>query len=343
MPRIRLKPLSQQTIVLTGATSGIGLSVARLAARQGASLLLVARNEAALLRIRDELRASGARAEIAVADVSDRAQLEAASARAIHAFGAIDSWINDAGAFIYGAFADVPVADQRRVFDVTYWGTVHGTLIAAKAMASRGGAIVNVGSVLGELAIPFQGTYCASKFALKGFTEAFRRELMAERSRISISLIKPAAMDTLFMEHSRNLLGAVGTRNPPPAYHPNLAARAILHACANPVRDLTVGGAGGVSLVVANRLAPRLMDLGAAWLGRPTQTSKDPGLPGRRDNLYEPRDDEAERSSLRPFTRKTSLALEAQLHPAATTLATAAMGAALLGLGRVRARRRQST
>ncbi len=336
MSRIKLKPLAQQTIALTGATSGIGLATAREAARRGARLLLIARNEEALGHIRDELRAQGAEAEYAVADVSDHGQLEAALAHAQAVFGGIDSWVNDAGSFAYGALDEVPIGDQKRLFDVVYWGTVHGTLVAAGALAGRGGAIVNVGSVLGEVAIPFQGTYCAAKFAVKGFTEAFRREIEAKRQPISLSLIKPAAIDTLFMEHARNLIGATGTRNPPPAYHPHLVARAILHGCEHPVRDLVVGGAGGLSLVVANRLAPGLMDQMLARVGKFSQTTGNPGVEDRRDNLHEPREDEAERSSLHPFTRKTSLALEAQLHPAAAIATLGAIGALLVGASRLR-------
>ena len=331
MTRVTLKPISLQTIVLTGATSGIGLATARMAAKQGAKLLLVARNEEALLKVRDEIRAAGGQAEYAVADVSDRAQLEAAAVRAQEVFGGIDAWVNDAGAFIYGALDEVPIEDQRRVFDVVYWGTVYGTLVAAEALKSAGGAIVNVGSVLGEIAIPYQGAYCAAKFAVKGFTEAFRRETQAKGQPISLTLIKPAAINTMFMEHARNRIGSVGTRNPPPAYDPQLVARAILHGCANPVRDLVVGGAGGLSMVIGNRLAPQLMDLAFATFGRTSQISDDPGVPARRDNLYQPREDGEENSSLAPFTRKTSLALEAQLHPVATMATLFGVGALLFG------------
>ncbi len=338
MARIHLKPIAGQTIVLTGATSGIGLATARLASQRGTRLLLVARNEDALRTVRDELRAAGGQAEYAVADVADRAQVEAAAAKAHAVFGGFDTWVNDAGAFVYGALDDVPLEDQRRVFDVVYWGVVHGTLVAAETLKRSGGAIVNVGSVLGEFAIPFQGAYCAAKFAVKGFTEAFRRESDFGRLPISVSLIKPAAIDTLFMEHARNRIGSPGTRNPPPAYHPHLVARAIVHACGHPVRDLVVGGAGGLSLVVANRMAPRLMDWTFARAGRFTQTSQDPGVPARRDSLYEPREDLAERSSLHPFTRKTSLALEAQLNPGISLGVLAGVALALAGLAQRRGR-----
>ena len=337
MARITLKPLASQTVVLTGATSGIGLATARLLAERGAKLMLVARNKEALTAVRDELRGKGSTAEYVVADVADAAQVDAAAAKAIEVFGGFDTWVNDAGAFVYGRFDEIPLADQRRVFDVVYWGVVHGTLAAARHLKARGGAIVNVGSVLSEIAIPFQGPYCAAKFAVKGFTEAFRREVDAAKQPISLSLIKPAAIDTLFMEHARNRMGSPGTRNPPPAYHPHLVARAIAHACEVSVRDITVGGAGGGALVVANRLAPRAVDWVSARTGRTAQTTQDAGAEARRDNLYEPKEDLAERSSLHPFTRRTSLTLEAQLHPGATLAAVAGLGAiAMAAIGRNR-------
>ena len=325
------KPLARQVVVVTGGTSGIGLATVYRLADKGATIFLIARNEEALRTVCDELRARGGRADYAVADVAERASVEAAADRAIASFGIIDTWVNVAGAFIYGRLDVVPVEDQRRLFDVTYWGIVHGTLIAAARMGhSRGGTIINVGSVLGEVAIPYQGAYCASKFAVKGFTEAFRREAIAARQNLSITLIKPAAINTPFTDHSRNYLGSPGTRNPPPAYDPQLVARAIEYSCETPVRDLTVGGVGGISVVVANRLAPRAMDWFAARIGRLTMTTKNLGDGSQHDNLYEPRDDLHLNSSLRPFTRRSSLALEAQLNPGATSAAVAVMGVFVL-------------
>ena len=340
MSRLSLKPLAKQVVVLTGGTSGIGLTTARMLAAQGATLFLIARNEEALKAVQSELRAGGASVDYAVADVADHAALADAAGKAIRAFGGFDTWINDAGAFIYGRLDEVPLDDQRRLFDVTYWGVVHGTLVAAEHLRRGGGAIVNVGSVLGEVAIPYQGAYCAAKFAVKGFTEAFRRECEADRLPISLTLIKPAAINTPFTDHARNRMDSPGTRNPPPAYDPHLVARAIAHACTTPVRDLTIGGAGGVTMIIGNLLAPRVMDWIAARLGHVSMTTKNRGDQAQRDNLYEPREDLSENSSLRPLTRKTSLAFEAQLNPG-LTLAAAAGLAAVLMARRPRYRRRR--
>ena len=248
-------------------------------------------------------------------------------------FGGFDSWINDAGASVYGTLQDVSLQDQRRLFDVVYWGVVDGFLTAAAHLKVKGGAIVNVGSVLGEFAIPFQGAYCAAKFAVKGFTEAFRRELEAAGDPVTLTLVKPAAIDTAFMEHARNLMGTPGTRNPPPAYHPRLVSRAILHGCEHGTRDIIIGGASGMSLAVANTVAPRLMDWVFSKAGHATQVTDNPGEPARRDNLYDARGDGAERTSLHPFTRNSSLFLEAQLNSAATAVYDG-LGALLFGKSR---------
>lgn len=324
---VRLKAVEDQVIVLTGASSGIGLATARAAARSGARLVLVARNARALDILVDECTRQGSRAAAVPADVASREDLERVARVAIETFGGFDTWINNAAVAIYGTVEQVPVADQRRLFDVNYWGVVNGSLIAAAHLKRRGGAIVNTGSVLSDRAMMLQGPYSASKHAVKAFTDTLRMELEEERAPVSVTLIKPSGVDTEYMEHARTYLNAPGVRNPPPTYDPTVVAKAILFASAHPRRELVVG-LGGWAVSAMGRFLPRATDLVMEQTGYAMQRSDDPGRPERRDNLYEPREDLSERSSLPGPSRKMSLFLEAQMHPVATFVLLAGLGAA---------------
>lgn len=334
---VRLKPLSRQTIVVTGASSGIGLITARAAAAQGARVVLAARNAEALSGIVDGIKAEGGQAVAVDADVGRLEDVERIAAAAVATYGGFDSWVNNAGVAIYGTMEDVPIEDQRRLFDTNYWGVVQGSLVAARHLRRHGGAIVNVGSVLSDRAVILQGPYCASKHAVKAATDALRMELRRDRAPVSVTLIKPAAMDTPYMEHARNYTDS-GTKNPPPSYDPQLVARAILFACEHPRRDLTVGFGGWIVPATA-AIAPGLMDRVMETFLVPLQATKEYGRAAHRDNLYEAREDCSERSSLSGSSRKQSLFLEAQMRPAQAVLATAGL-ALLIGLGRSRRRRR---
>jgi len=335
MPAPRLKPVSEQVIVITGASSGIGLATARMAAEKGAAVVVAARNEEALNALVAEIRGAGGRAEAVVADVADMAQVERIGEAAVAAFGGFDSWCNNAGAGVYGEMEDIPLEDQRRLFDVNYWGQVHGTLVAIRHLKEKGGAIINVGSVLSDRAMALQGPYSASKAAIKGMTDSFRVEFEAEGYPVSVTLIKPGPIDTPWPEHARNLLGTPGLKNPRPLYHPRVVARGILHACETRTRELTAGGAGWmISMLGAH--APRLTDLFMEKTAFSSQTSEETGRVERRDNLYEAKEDLAETSAMPgPAARKTSFLMEAQMNPlgpaglmigAAALLAGAAFG-----------------
>ncbi|MGG5888338.1 SDR family oxidoreductase [Falsiroseomonas sp. HC035] len=327
----RLKPLSQQVLVITGASSGIGLATARMAAQRGAAVVLVARSEASLAEAVAEIREAGGRAEYRVADVADREALQGAADLATEKFGGFDAWVNDAGGSIYGTQEQTPVEDQRRLFETNYWGTVHGSLIACAHLKPKGGALVNVGSVLSDRAMIYQGTYSATKHAVKAFTDALRMELEAERAPVSVTLIKPASIETTFQDHARILLDTPGVMVPPPTYDPRLVARAILFACTTPRRDLYVGG-GGAAISLFGNLFPRGTDLVMQAIGRSSQTTRRTGKPERRDNLYQGRPGGAERSSLSGTPQRTSsLLLEAQMNPVAALAATAGLAALVAG------------
>jgi short-subunit dehydrogenase len=313
----RLKPLHDQVIVLTGATSGIGLATARMAAERGATLVLVARNATALRKLTDELGATGATAAWVAADVGDEKQVEHVAEQAIRRFGGFDTWINDAGISIYGTLSEVETRDMRRLFETNFWGLVYGSLAAVRHFRERGGGkLVNIGSVLSDRAIPMQGIYSASKHAVAGFTEALRTEMDAERLPVSITLIKPSAIDTPYKEHAKNYLENA-PKNPPPVYAPRVVARAILHAVEHDVRDLVVGG-GGRLITAASAAAPRTADKVMARTMPYFQESNDPARPRHENALHEPGDDSLQERSEYPFVLHRSAYTRAMMHPKTT-------------------------
>jgi short-subunit dehydrogenase len=288
---MRLKTLSQQVIVITGATSGIGLTTARIAASRGAKLVLAARAEQALQDLDDQLRARGAEVLVVPTDVGSKDEVKALAQAAIKRFGRIDTWVNNAGVSIFGRIEDVSEDDAHRLFQTNFWGVVNGSTEAVKHLRKDGGALINLGSEVSEAAVPLQGMYVASKHAVKGFTDALRMELEKEGAPISVTLVKPAAIDTMFTVHAKNYM-EVEPKLPPPIYAPELVAEAILDAAQNPKRDVYVGGAAKANALGAFHL-PRLFDkLGESQMWD-QQRSKKPSRWLRRDALHSP-DEKAE-------------------------------------------------
>ncbi len=285
---VSLKPLDQQTLVITGASSGIGLATALEAASRGANLVLVARSPERLDAAAAQCMARGARVETVAADVADRAVLDLVHQTAHEWFGGFDTWVNNAGTSLYGLIREVPLEDARQLFETNYWGTVNGSLAAVDHFreAGRSGALINVGSVLSDRAIPLQGHYSASKHAVKGFTDALRMELEKEDVPVSVTLIKPNATDTPYPEHAANYMDQEPTL-PTPAYAPEVVARAILRAAERPTRDVTVGAKDGV-VSALGAVAPRLTDkiMEGAFFGQQKQDAPASGNP--RGSLYEP-------------------------------------------------------
>lgn len=311
---MELKPINEQVIVLTGATSGIGLVTARMAAEQGAKVVLTARNDDALHRLEQEINDSGGRALAVPADVSSESDLLAVAAAALSEFGNFDTWVNNAGVSIYGKLEEVSNEDSRQLFETNFWGLVNGSLIAARNLKINGGALINIGSTLSDRAIPLQGMYCASKHAVKGFTDALRMELEAEQAPISVTLIKPSAIDTPYKEHAKSYL-EVQPVNPPPVYAPETVADAILYAAANPVRDIFVG-AGGKMLSMAGKYAPALTDKYMENVMIEGQKTDEPATTRPFESLYEPHDGRlAERGGYEGHVAESSLYTKASLHP----------------------------
>lgn len=253
------KPLSEQTIVITGASSGIGLATALLAAAQGARLLLIARSGETLKTLTAKIGADGGEVLHVVADVADRQKMEMAAQEAADRLGGIDTWINNAGVSIYGRLDEVSEADSRRLFDTNFWGLVNGSLAALPHLKRNGGALINVGSEVSEAVVPYLGIYAASKHAVKGFTDALRVEIEdLDKSPVSITLIQPSAVNTPFPHHARNYMDRE-PKLPPPLIEPEQVAEAILKAATTGGRDIKVGTMAVINTTVS-KLMPSLGD-----------------------------------------------------------------------------------
>ncbi len=261
---VTLKPIEQQVVVITGASSGIGLATALAAARRGARVVLAARSEAALAETTERILVLGGDACYVIADVAVRAQVEAIAEEALYRFGRIDTWVNDAGVSIYGRLDQVSEEDSRRLFETNFWGVVNGSLVALTHLRARGGALINVGSEVSDAVVPLQGMYSASKHAVKGFTDALRVEVEEiQRAPVSITLIQPTAVDTPYPQHARNYLDKE-PKLPAPRIHPEQVARAILDAACHHRRDVRVGAGAKVNSWVA-RVLPSVGDKLSAW------------------------------------------------------------------------------
>jgi short-subunit dehydrogenase len=322
---VKLKKLSDQVIVLTGASSGIGLVTARAAARRGARLVLAARNEGALRQLANEIEMNGGQAAYCTADVGDEAQVRAIARTATERFGAFDTWVNVAGVGLYGRLMEVPTPDSQRLFETNFWGTVFGSLEAARHLRHRGGAIINIGSEVSDRSLPILGMYAASKHAVKGFTDALRMELEAEGAPISVSLVKPSATDTPFAEHAKNYM-AEEPALPEPIYAPEIVADVILHCAENPVRDMYASG-----IAKAHSLQEKFMPRITDWLMERTLIPKlKSGRPANRadDALEYPTTGLRERGESPGKRRESSMYVCASKHSTLTALLAVGTGLA---------------
>lgn len=328
---VKLRPLREQVVVITGASSGIGLVTARQAAAQGATVVLVARNEEALRQVVDDITAESGKAVHFVADVANREDLQKVADETIARFGRFDTWVNNAGVSIWGRVQEVSDEDHRRLFDANFWGLVYGSMIAAQHLKQqRGGAIINLGSVASDVALPLQGMYSATKHAVKGFTDALRIELKEEGAPISVTLIKPSAIDTPFPHHAKNYTDRE-PKLPSPVYPPEEVAHAILHAAVHGGRDIFIGASGKLMSLV-NKNMPRLMDWGASQSSGQQLSQEAPRQPDGA--LHQAGADGYVRGGHLGYVMGSSAYTRASLRPVLTGAVLGLLGAAVLRLSK---------
>jgi short-subunit dehydrogenase len=254
-----LKRIADQVVVITGASNGIGIATAETAAKDGARVVLAARSEAELVDAVDWIRRGGGRATYVVADVTDLQQVEHVAYHALQEFGAIDTWVNNAGIGMYGRLVDQPMDAKRKILETTFWSVVNGCRAALPHLRERGGVIVNVGSQLSDRAMPLLGMYSAAKHAVKGYTDALRMELEHDNVPVWVSLVKPGPIDTPFPQHAGNSMERE-PKHAPPVYPPEEVAHAILKCAQRRIREVTIGGVPRLQGAIA-AIAPRVVDL----------------------------------------------------------------------------------
>jgi NAD(P)-dependent dehydrogenase (short-subunit alcohol dehydrogenase family) len=279
-----------QVVVVTGASGGIGRAVARAYGRRGAAVALLARGEAGLDAAARDVERAGGRALVLTTDVADPAQVDAAAAEAERALGPLDVWVNCAFASVFAPFGEIEADEFRRVTEVTYLGYVHGTRTALAHMRPRDhGVVVQVGSALAYRGIPLQSAYCGAKHAIQGFNESLRCELLQEGSHVRVTMVQMPAVNTPQFSWVLNRM----PRRPqpvPPIFQPEVAAHAVLYAADHPRRrEYWVGGSTAATLV-ANAVAPGLLDRYLARTGYGSQQTDQPAAGRGRANLWKPAD-----------------------------------------------------
>ena len=276
-----------ETVVVTGASAGVGRAVARAFAARGAQIGLVARGVDGLQGAAREVEAAGGKALALPTDVADADAVEAAASAVESAFGPISVWVNAAMATIFAPFERIASDEFRRATEVTYLGTVHGTMAALNRMRPRNhGTIVQVGSALSYRAIPLQSAYCGAKFAIRGFTDSLRSELLRDGLDIHLSMVQLPALNTPQFDWARNKMPQ-RPQPVPPIFQPEVAARAVLLAVDGRRREVWAG-MSAVKAIVANKLVPGLLDRYLARVGYEKQLTDEPARPDAPDNLFEP-------------------------------------------------------
>lgn len=277
---------SGKTVVITGASSGIGRLTALCLAKQGAKLGLIARSHDGLASLAADIRSNGGRSYVFPMDVTDSEGMKRAADHIAQEFGGIDVWINNAGVSVYGLDTEVSLDDFRRVMDVNFYGQVYGVRAALPYLEKSGGQIIGVLSVESEIGVPFSAAYAASKHALYGYYKSLYSELLYQHSKVKISTILPSSFATPLFKHAKTQL-SVEPAPIPPIYHPRLVVNAIMKVCERPRFSTVVGGFGKNAIFLQRRFPEMFLQMQSRLATR-SQKSSVPKTPDHPHNLYDP-------------------------------------------------------
>ncbi|MBD1938990.1 SDR family oxidoreductase [Microcoleus sp. FACHB-68] len=284
---MQLKPINQQVVAVVGASSGIGRETALQFAKRGAKLVVSGRSESKLAPLVDEIRGFGAEVTPVIADVTVFEQVKAIADRTVEVYGRLDTWVHCPAIAVYAAFDKTKPEEFQRVIDVGLMGQVYGAMAALPHLKREGrGALIHLSSVLGRRSVPLQSSYCTAKHGMEGFIESLRVELQHEGIPISVTSVKPAAVNTPLYNNALTRLG-VKPASLPPFYEPSLVADAILYVAEHPTRDFLVGDAGRM-IDVLQRLSPSLVDFILERVAFQLQRTNQPKSEDGPNNLYEP-------------------------------------------------------
>jgi NAD(P)-dependent dehydrogenase (short-subunit alcohol dehydrogenase family) len=279
-----------RTVVVTGASGGVGRATAREFAARGDRVALLARGEKGLDGAAGDVEAAGGQALPISVDVADTDAVEDAAARAERELGPVDVWVNNAFTSVFAPFMEISADEYRRVTDVTYHGFVNGTRAALRRMLPRDrGVIVQVGSALAYRGIPLQSAYCGAKHAIEGFTESVRCELMHDKSAVRMTMVQLPALNTPQFDWVLSRLPRKA-QPVPPIYQPEVAASAVVFAADHPKRREYWVGRPTVATLLADKFAPGLLDRLLAKNGFASQQADEHRDPDQPSNLWLPAD-----------------------------------------------------
>ena len=283
---MRKKPLHEQVVVVTGASSGLGRAIARLAGERGAKVVVTARNPEALDNAVAEIEASGSEALAVPADHAVQDEVAKVVEQAIDRFGRIDTYCANAIVTVYAEAERLEADELRRVLDVNFFGMVYGFWAALPHLKESKGTFLHVSSALAYRGIPLQAAYCSSKAAGRTFLESARVELEKAGAGVAVSLVLPGAINTPQFDRDRQKIG-YQPQPVPPIYQPEPFAQAVLHCMEHPIRELPISW-GAQKLLWGQKLSPRAGDLMLRRMGWKSQHTSETKPVDSPDNLFEP-------------------------------------------------------